>query len=351
MIQTSECQLEKISAHLIGNKHNGEELMISENPLEISDEDLSGLLQHYFLSHFSSPAFFSFKKEDEDGMENQLFNLAKNIFTNSEIDFHEQSKKIAELLFDRSEHPNIKAGELFVVYLKDIILEDELTDAIGLFKSEVKQSFLITDTVSNNIIVDHDKGINPDKLDKGCLIINTNESNGYKLCVIDRTNRGEEAKFWKHHFLQVMPCADNYHFTENFMQATKKFVNSKSFDKEFNVEKADKIDMLNSSVIYFQDKEEFNEMEYADTVFKDERMAESFQGFRQEYQNKSSLPIVDEFEISEPAVKKQSKSMKSVLKLDKNFHVYVHGSRELIEKGYDEEKGKSFYKIYFDEEN
>ena len=135
------------------------------------------------------------------------------------------------------------------------------------------------------------------------------------------------------------------------MQATKKFVNSKSFDKEFELEKADKIDMLNSSVIYFQDKEEFNEMEYAEEVFKDDRMAESFQGFRQEYQNKNSLPIVDEFEISEPAVKKQSKSMKSVLKLDKNFHVYVHGSRELIEKGYDEEKGKSFYKIYFDEEN
>jgi len=41
---------------------------------------------------------------------------------------------------------------------------------------------------------------------------------------------------------------------------------------------------------------------------------------------------------------------KSVIKLDKNFHIYVHGDRELIEKGYDEAMGKHFYKIYFDVE-
>ena len=73
MIQTSECQLEKISAHLVGNKHNGEKLMVSEKPLDVADEELNEILQHYFLSHFSSPAFFSFQKEDEEGYENTLY--------------------------------------------------------------------------------------------------------------------------------------------------------------------------------------------------------------------------------------------------------------------------------------
>ena len=40
---------------------------------------------------------------------------------------------------------------------------------------------------------------------------------------------------------------------------------------------------------------------------------------------------------------------KSVIKLDKNFHIYVHGSRQLIEQGEDEH-GK-FYKLYFNEES
>lgn len=351
MIQTSECQIENIAAHLIGNKYNGENLTLSENSLEISDPALSEILQHYFLSHFSSPEYFSFKITDEEGAENPLYNLAKEIFNNGEINFQDYSKKIAGLLYDNSEHPNIKPGELYVVLIKDIILEDELTDAIGLFKSETKQAFLKTAIEENNIVLNYDHGVNTDKLDKACLIVNTNELGGYKLCVIDKTNRGEEARFWKDRFLQVKPCADNYHFTESFMKATKKFVTSKAFDNEFDMEKTDKIEVLNSSVQYFRDNDEFNELDYANQVFKDDNIVNSFQEFRRGYQEKNNLPEVDEFEISEPAVKKQSRIFKSVLKLDKNFHVYVHGDRQLIEKGYDEEKGKNFYKIYFDEEN
>lgn len=351
MIQTSECQIKNVAAHLIGNKYNGENLILSENPLEINDPALSEILQHYFLSHFSSPEYFSFKLTNEEGEENALYNLANDIFNNGELDFQTSSKKIAELLYDCSEHPNIKPGELYAVFIQDIIIEDELTDAIGLFKSETKQAFLKTATEGDNIVLNYDHGINTDKLDKACLIINTNELGGYKLCVIDKTNKGEEARFWKDRFLQVKPCADNYHFTESFMKATKKFVTSKAMDKEFDVEKADKMEILNSSVQYFRDNDTFNEVDYANQVFKDENIASSFQEFRRDYQEKNNLPIVDEFEISEPAVKKQSRILKSVLKLDKNFHVYVHGDRQLIEKGYDEEKGKNYYKIYFDEEN
>ena len=39
-----------------------------------------------------------------------------------------------------------------------------------------------------------------------------------------------------------------------------------------------------------------------------------------------------------------------VIKLDKNLPIYVHGSRELIEQGVDEE-GRKFYKIYYKEES
>ena len=39
--------------------------------------------------------------------------------------------------------------------------------------------------------------------------------------------------------------------------------------------------------------------------------------------------------------------MKSVIKLDKNFHIYVHGGEGLIRKGYDPETGMAFYQLYF----
>ncbi|MDR2511118.1 MAG: nucleoid-associated protein, partial [Bacteroidales bacterium] len=55
------------------------------------------------------------------------------------------------------------------------------------------------------------------------------------------------------------------------------------------------------------------------------------------------------FVISDSAVKKQSRTFKSVIKLDKNFHIYVHGDSNLIQQGEDD-KGK-FYKIRYQEEN
>jgi len=42
--------------------------------------------------------------------------------------------------------------------------------------------------------------------------------------------------------------------------------------------------------------------------------------------------------------------MKSVVKLDKNFHIYVHGRHDYIERGYDEAKGMKYYKLYFTNE-
>jgi len=56
------------------------------------------------------------------------------------------------------------------------------------------------------------------------------------------------------------------------------------------------------------------------------------------------------FEISNKAVKKQARVFKSVLKLDKNFHIYIHGDKKLIERGTDE-VGRKFYKIYYEEES
>ncbi len=58
----------------------------------------------------------------------------------------------------------------------------------------------------------------------------------------------------------------------------------------------------------------------------------------------------DDFEISNSAVKQSKGKFKSVIKLDKNFHVYIHGDRDMVEKGYDNDKGKKYYKLFFDNE-
>ena len=132
------------------------------------------------------------------------------------------------------------------------------------------------------------------------------------------------------------------------MNIAKNFV-TKQLNEEFEVTKADQIDYLNRSVDYFKTNDTFDKQEFEKQVFADDNVIESFRTFDEAYRKNNEMVLMDSFDISAQAVKKQAKVFKSVLKLDKNFHIYIHGNRNLIEQGV-EEDGRKFYKIYFKEE-
>lgn len=43
--------------------------------------------------------------------------------------------------------------------------------------------------------------------------------------------------------------------------------------------------------------------------------------------------------------------LKSVIKLDKNFHIYVHGDQHKIVKGMDPKTGLNYYQLFFRDES
>jgi len=90
---------------------------------------------------------------------------------------------------------------------------------------------------------------------------------------------------------------------------------------------------------------------WLNTTGRQSEVIQSFKEFREEYQEDREVKIDKQFEISAPAVKKQAKIFKSVIKLDKNFHIYVHSNRRLIEKGYDDDRDMNYYRIFFKEES
>ena len=85
-------------------------------------------------------------------------------------------------------------------------------------------------------------------------------------------------------------------------------------------------------------------------MFEEPEQQQAFLDFKDTYAKAYAVPLDDKFDINQQAVKKEFKVLKSVLKLDQNFHIYVHGRRDLIERGFDDDKGKKFYKVYFDDE-
>jgi hypothetical protein len=346
MINFTNVQLQRIIVHKVGNISLEEEITLSDTELELEDESLVQLLLKYFLTSFSGNEMYKFHHETHIDL-NEIYVYARKMFS-PKGNFIEQSENIAKHLYACSAHPKVKSGELYVVCFKNIILDDETADAIGIFKSESKETYLKIDRVKNAFYIDQEQGVNTNKLDKGCLIVNSKKEEGYQVCIIDNLNKSTEAQYWKDDFLSVKPIANEFHQTNQFMSLTKNFV-TKQLTEDFEVTKADQIDLLNRSVEYFKTHESFDKKGFEKEVLQDTGIIKSFRSFDESYREENEIEELDNFDISRSAVKKQAKVFKSVLKLDKNFHIYIHGNRELIEQGV-EKDGRKFYKIYFDKE-
>ena len=293
MLTFRSSQIHQLCIHRVGNKTSDEGIQFSKSILKTS-EQINDLLINYFLSPF-------------------------------------------------------KSNEFYTVYFKDCIINGEEVDALGLFKSENKDTFLKVYPSSNGFEIESETGININKLDKGCLIFNAERENGFIVAVVDNTNKGLEAQYWMDDFLHVVQRKDEYYNTQNILSLCKNFVN-KELPQQFEASKADQADFLNKSVKFFKENKTFEMKDFANEVIIQPNIIESFKRYKSDFQTERNLELSDSFTISQSAVKKQARVFKSVLKLDKNFHIYIHGNRELIEQGVDE-NGRKFYKIYYQEEN
>jgi len=342
-----ESKIKKINVHKVGNKLNDENIYFSKSNIEI-DDSINILLMNYFLQSFKSSEYFNFYHDIELSM-NEVFVCASKIFDNPET-LLEQSQNLAKHLYEQSTHPKIKGGEFYTVYFKDCIIDGETVDAVGLFKSENKDTFLkvFPNKTEDGFEIESEKGININKLDKGCLIFNTEKDSGYIVAVVDNTNKGIEAQYWLDDFLHVRQRNDEYFNTKNMMSMCKEFLKNE-FSNQFESNAVQRDTIIQDTLNFLKTKDNFDFNEFTNEVIKQPEVIESFNNFKNTYQEKHDIEFSDNFEISNSAIKKQQRSFKSVIKLDKNFHIYIHGDREKIQLCEDE-NGK-FYKLYFDKED
>ena len=335
--------IQNLALHFVGNKQADDGVLCSKSLLDTNDE-MRNILHEYFLQVFLAEEHFHFIHENELKF-NEVYSIVSDIFDDPES-LYINSVKLAKHLYEKSDHPKIKAGEFYVVHFTDCTIAGEHCDAVGLFKSENKDTFLRVWTSMDGLDLTPEQGINTKKLDKGCLIYNVERENGYLVTIVDNTNRSD-AHFWTDEFLHVFQKANEYFHTNTVLSLTKNFV-TKELPQQFEVSKADQADLLNRSVAFFKEKETFDMDEFVNEVIEQPAVIESFHKFKDNYAQREDIEIADSFEINGAAVKKQARAFKSVIKLDKNFHIYIHGDRDLIEQGEDE-RGK-FYKVYYNKE-
>ena len=347
MFDFSEATIQGIAIHRVGSKARENEFTLAKGLTQIHDADLLDLLKTFFLSPFKQPEFYSFSHESELSM-NEVYSYSQRYFDNTNTLF-DQSVNIAKHLYQSSSHQNIKDGELYVVGLKDCVIEGELVDALGLFKSETKDTFIKVFEQSNGFEVEKHQGINIRKLDKGCLVFNTEKDFGYKVVAIDNTNKNDEARFWKELFLSIKPREDDFYQTSGYINLCKDFVKDVLY-QDSKVDRTEQVTLLNKTRDYFSKSDVFDQQEFEEQIIHKPEVVEQFREYKDAYQAELGCNLKDSFTISIDAAKQAKKIFKSVIKLDKNFHLYIHGGRDRVERGFDHDKGLNYYKLFFDAE-
>jgi len=348
MTAIERVELRNVIVHQVGNPTRGEQLHLSTAPLTLNDTLVRELLTKYFLGNFNENDRYQFTHVSDLEL-NELYQYASQIFGDRKS-FVEVSGDIARFLFSKSTHVKVKQGELYIAHFGEVPLDSDFVEAIGIFKSETKQPFLKVFPHGDNLEVASEEGININKLDKGCLIYNMGKKDGYIVCVVDVTNKQNDTRYWIDDFLQVTPISDAYHQTDNLLGFCKQFFTQEYPDK-FEVAKSDQLELVERSMDYFKTNEQFDLQEFTRDVIIHEEVIDTFMAYKENYEKSREFETPENFDINLAAVKKQAKSFKSILKLDKNFHVYIHGRRDLLEKGFDDLSGKHYYKLYYDEES
>lgn len=330
----------KIIVHQIGNKINQEGIGFSDEEL-ILNEETQDLLHNYFLGSFKEGQTFHFYS-DTYLINNSVYKMAVALFEDPET-LVNWSKNLGRILYEAAENPRIQGGELFLVYFPANGEND--VDKIGIFKTEKREPFLKF-YLNNNDPLEIDRGVSLARIDKAALIYNKEKDNGYVLSVVDNNKNGD-MYYWFEDFLKVKQRTDDYFHTQESLNLFKDYI-KKQLPAEFEVSKADQADFLNKSIKFFKEKEEFNLEEFNNEVLGDEKVIESFNTFKTDYEQDMQINIAEEFPICEGAVKKSQSKFKTIIKLDTNFHIYVHGDRNLITQ--DKDENGQFYKLYYQKE-
>ncbi len=349
MINLFNTQISSLSIHRVGNKSRNESVVLSNNTYKIDDE-IRPLMKEFFLKPFREKEENYFHFHHEADLEfHEIYKAANTIFDNPES-AHEVSKTIAKYLFDQSMHPHIKNGEVYIAYLENVQLDNEKMDAIGIFKSELKQDFLQFSETENQLDAVLQQGVSLNKLDKGCIIFNKNREDGYKVLSVD-SNR-YDARYWIESFLGLDAFQDDNFYTKKYLKFCQDFAKDVVLPAE---DKKEEVMFMNRAVNHFAKNDSFNESDFMTDVIDNPDLIPEFNHYKNEKAPKYSIEDLTTFPIANTAVTAARKKIKNVINLDTHIQIKMdfinpESADKFVEKGWDEDKQMYYYLVYFNKE-
>ncbi|KJL02517.1 nucleoid-associated protein [Priestia aryabhattai] len=336
MLDLSKCVLETAVLHYIASPLENVKSVISDSL--INDIEY---LQKAFLTlsfnRFEENEICEFSHESELNL-NEVYFFTREILKENK-DFIKNSQNIARHLIEVSRHPNIKGGELLTLKFTGAKYENKEVDILSIIKVEDKELFLQVNNLNEKLTLSSYKGINLKQNNKLGLVMFFKETE--ESLVFVKNRKQEDTVFWKENFLNVKYKVDERYKTEQLLKECRKFITN---SPDLAPEK--KVEYLSKSINYFKEETYFDAERYVENVFQEKNLDVSY--FKKQIQ-----PL--ETNITSDLVRKIEKKFTKTIVLDSDINIRISlrensKMNEFLEKGFDEEKSKKFYKIYFEEE-
>ncbi|MCB0765523.1 MAG: nucleoid-associated protein, partial [Flavobacteriales bacterium] len=312
MVNGKEAMVQEFVLHRIGASEA--ESVISDHSAVLEGMEEQEFLRKLLLRPFSTAVHtceFDHKKGAGKGV---LHKLCTDVEDGE--DLVAVSAGIARHLLRAAEQHTVRGGDLFVVKFSGVELGNAAYNGVGIYKFDDKEVFIESAAKGGAIAMKLRRGLGTIKPSKACLVLFTDDD-----CTLFTIDGPGDTGFWQRDFIGLRAKRDHVNSTSNVLDLTKSFI-TEQLPQDYEIAKADQIDLLNRSVQYFKSHSEFDKDEFAKEVFQDEGAIRSFDRYSHRFQEEHAVELEDGFEISPQAVKRQARVFKSVLKLDKNFHIY-----------------------------
>tara|TARA_R110000787_G_scaffold280945_4_gene391977 strand:- start:8122 stop:9168 length:1047 start_codon:yes stop_codon:yes gene_type:complete len=347
MLKTSNAFIAKATLQRVGNKLSEEVSHVTSAEIPLT-EDEESLLKNFFLRSVKSSTDLMKFTHHISLDYNAVFGNTSKYFDN-EISFIEYSNSVLNHLYEKSNHPQIKTGELFIIHFQELKFQDITVDGIGVFKIENKIDYLKFNQHDNDLDFTINKGVKLQKIDKGCLILNTDKSDGYRVFSID--NNSYDANYWKKSFLDLEEVMNDSYQTKHHLGLLSTFSNTMVENNDTYAQK----EFISQGIQLFNDNEVITKDLLEQELLAPFDVVDSYSQFKTGYNKENNLDLEESFNVSVSTLKKEKRKIKSQINLDTKIQIKLDLSdgdtvKDNIEKGFDEERKMHYYKVFYNEE-
>lgn len=305
-----------------------------------TDDWTGQLFNYYFLSHFN---------DNQKGNPDVNHAGYESLKDGLDAFFNEKEMtKIHSFLIEKWHEATGLGGEdaiWFTAAWDSFRTEDYEGPAIGFYFGREKGNFLGFSAGEPAVF----QGLPMKKPEYACLVL-PDPSEGYQLYILEPSKTEGSRTSWSASLFPFVLLTDDAFHAKQFFKMVKDF-SEEVLVKEQHQPREKQISFLSESLDFAKENQGVSIPDFKREVLKEASFIDAFEDYQEKYTGDRHWNPPDQFAMTEKMQDQAKKFVRSVIKLDKNFHLYVHGRKDRLEQGYDPEKKMKYYKLWYEAES